>query len=105
MKMTQLIKKNFADFTNHKAKIMFIGKRSLNPVTTPSKCPGIVKEEVPKAKENYDNHKSTLNIISNLRYRPKITKEESEVINNGGILNYKLDWDKIKLKEKNKKLN
>ena len=37
--------------------------------------------------------------INNLKYRPQLTKEEIDVINNGGELNIP-DWNKIKLKKK-----
>lgn len=95
--MNKFIFKAFSNVAPHqKAKIRFIGKRSLfenaNKHLLNQHVAEIKKEEIVKIKHNISS--SSFNI-----YRPVITKEEMEVINNGGVLNIK-DWNKIKLKKK-----
>jgi hypothetical protein len=106
--MNKLIVKFFSNFThNHhnvnpnKAKISFKGKRDqfdhINKHIITSHPEHEVKHEevvkkVPKIGHN-------ISPISSHIYRPRITQEEIDIINNGGVSNIK-DWNKIKLKKK-----
>ena len=95
--MNKFIAKAFSNIVPHqKAKIKFIGKRSLfehaNKHLVNQHVAEIKKEEVVKIKPN-------MSMSSFNKYRPVITQEEMDIINNGGVLNIK-DWNKIKLKKK-----
>jgi hypothetical protein len=84
--LRNLLKKNFGK----KAKIHFVGKRSILPGENFNK-PTTVKE----AKTQPE---STTPI--NIR-RVQLSKEEIEIVNNGGDLNIK-DWRNIKYVKKSK---
>jgi len=106
--MNKLIVKFFCNFTHnhhnanpHKAKINFKGKRlqfdHLNKHSLKHPTEGQIQhEEIVKKVPSIN-----LNIspISSHIYRPRITQEEIETINNGGVSTIK-DWNKIKLKKK-----
>jgi hypothetical protein len=71
--------------TLRKVQIKFIGPRSL------------LNKKINI--EGDKSHVSKISSVSSLPYRPKLSQEEIEVINSGGISNIK-DWTKIKLKKK-----
>lgn len=104
--LQKLISKNFSAAT--KAKIKFLGKRSLLPQDYIQNS-HTVKETSSNNNSNnkHQETKSSLyNPLSNFTlnsYRVSLSNEEIEVINNGGPLNLP-DWNKIKLKPKVKKI-
>jgi hypothetical protein len=79
---------NFAS----KAKIKFIGKRSLL----------INNKNTHKTNDsnNYLNNQTHFSFTAK-RYTPSISEEECEIINNGGPL-FIADWKKIKLNQNKK---
>jgi hypothetical protein len=88
----------FKFFTNsNKAKIQFIGKRSSRDTS----------KHILNNQKNEEVAKIIIKPVINLKisptsshiFRPSISKEEIEEINNGGVLNIK-DWTKIKIKKK-----
>lgn len=99
-----VISKNFSAAT--KAKIKFIGKRSLLPKDHNHNSHSQKETEINNSHKQNDQLKSNNNPLSSFTlnsYRLKISNEELEVINNGGPLNFP-DWNKIKLKPKAKKI-
>jgi hypothetical protein len=106
--MNKLIVKFFSDFTHihhnvnpQKAKIIFKGKRHQfdnmdKHLSTQHTEEQIKHEEIVK-KVPAINH--NISPISSHIYRPRITQEEIDTINNGGVSTIK-DWNKIKLKKK-----
>ncbi len=96
----KIISKNFSAAT--KAKIKFIGKRSLLPQEQQSHNSFSTKETL---NHNLNTNKQqeskpSQNLLSSFTlnsYRIKLSNEEMEIINNGGPLNMP-DWNKIKLK-------
>ena len=100
--LTKIFQRNFSTVT--KAKIKFLGKRSLlnrNPEThLENNIHNVDKNFNILENNNSKKVKIQQNIILN-SYRLKVTNEEMEIVNNGGPLNV-ADWTKIKLKPKNK---
>lgn len=101
-----MLKRNFQNiiFKNYssvaKAKIQFLGKRSLLPKDFHKETTNIKVQPTTKIEENKTNNNSIINFSLN-KNRTKISNEESEIINNGGPLVFP-DWNKIKLKPKMK---
>lgn len=104
--LQKIISKNFSYAT--KAKIKFLGKRSLLPQDQSHNSH--TTKETQNNKINNTNTqqelKSSKNPLSSFTlnsFRLKISNEEIEIINNGGPFNLP-DWNKIKLKPKVKKI-
>lgn len=104
--LQNLISKNFSAAT--KAKIKFLGKRSLLPQDNNHNS-----HTVKQTSSNNNSNNKPQETMSRLynplssftlnSYRISLSNEEIEVINNGGPLNLP-DWNKIKLKPKVKKI-
>lgn len=76
-------------FPNRHDNINTVNKTETNKVETKSES----------SSNNKSNHDTLTLIKESFRYRPSISNEEIEAVNNGGSLNIK-DWNKIKLKQK-----
>ena len=87
----------------HNPAIQFIGKRSAIPHTkhiiNDSHSNIEVQSEVQNQISEIVKKSLSVNPNSTLSLRPKLSQEEIDTINNGGLVNYK-DWSKIKLKTK-----
>jgi hypothetical protein len=94
----RIITKNFAT----KAKIKFLGKRSLLTETNNLNNQSNKNFSSDIISNNVVEPTITSNSFTINRYRIDISEEESEIINNGGPTNIR-DWTKITLKPKNKK--
>lgn len=100
------ISKNFSAAT--KAKIKFLGKRSLLPQefnhsSQSSEETSTNNNNTKKQQEIKSSFNNPLSSFTLNSYRVKLSNEEIEVINNGGPLNLP-DWNKIKIKPKVKKI-
>jgi hypothetical protein len=86
-----------------KAKIKFLGKRSLlnnnnhNELNNNNNNSNNLNNQNNKSFSNDINNQ---NYFSINKYRINISEEESDIINNGGPIKIR-DWTKIKLKPKN----
>jgi len=100
--LQKIIYKNFANAT--KAKIKFLGKRSLLPhdFHQNNSHSSNSNSQLNKPQESKPIPNNYFNTFTLNSYRTVISNEEIETINNGGPLNLH-DWNKIKLKPKVKK--
>lgn len=98
LNIKNLISKNFST----KAKIKFIGKRSLfdNKHNEKNETSSLRKSTSPASNQTSKIHIPLSSFTLN-SYRLQMSKEEMEIVNNGGPINFP-DWAKIKLKPKNK---
>ena len=103
--LQKIILRNFSGAT--KAKIKFLGKRSLLPqdhshnlLSTKETENHNINTNIQKESKSFKNSLSSFTLNS---YRIKVSDEETDIINNGGSWNLP-DWNKIKLKPKIKKL-
>lgn len=104
--LQKLISRNFSAAT--KAKIKFLGKRSLLIQDHPhiSQSSNQTSNNNNSTNKNQQTRSSLNNPLSSFtlnNYRVNLSNEEIEVINNGGPLNLP-DWNKIHLKPKVKKI-
>lgn len=85
-----------------KAKIKFIGKRSLiDNKGTQNHFSDSIRKSSPQASSQILKNNIPLSSFTLNSYRLQMSKEEIEIVNNGGPLNFS-DWTKIKLKPKQK---
>ncbi len=94
----RIFKKTFSGLAPRVPMIKFLGKRSLLQ-STPKSTP----VENNKTTSSNTTSKSSLpydcEVLTSLQWRPEIFEEEMEIINNGGISQYELNWNKITVKK------
>ena len=100
LKFSNFVLRKFSTHA-HTPRIKFLGKRSL--------LNHHKNNTVESFSHEYSSHHMTEQIKKSLavcpnslsKLRPKVSQEEIDIINNGGLVNYK-DWSKIKVKSKSK---
>jgi guanyl-specific ribonuclease Sa len=101
--MNSILKYSFKNFSSAKAKISFLGKRSSITSQGHHKQSQHTQHHIKSQEAPQTNKKQQSQQIEkpkfSFHYRPTVTAEEIEAINNGGDIKLP-DWNKIKIKAK-----